>query len=207
MKLRSGPSGPLFSGNPGDVLVCQGGDEWAPGPGGGGASAVRAAFGLIGNSAVVAPSGVPVPIPLQDVLIFAGPSWTNGDVLAGSFVVNLGNAPGNPTNWKAFIRPEVSIDSGATWHSVDGPSTFVAGGYETTVPLVGDNSGASIACQYAVAVTGVLPSDSVQVRLAYVATSQISIGGAVAPGILSMHEARAIPAAQIAQGPSTVLSP
>ena len=38
MRLTSAPSGPPFVGALGDVLVCQGGDQWAPGPGGGGAS-------------------------------------------------------------------------------------------------------------------------------------------------------------------------
>ena len=35
MRLSAAPSGPAFVGAPGDSLVCLGGDQWTPGPGGG----------------------------------------------------------------------------------------------------------------------------------------------------------------------------
>ena len=35
MRLTAAPSGPAFVGAPGDSLVCLGGDQWTPGPGGG----------------------------------------------------------------------------------------------------------------------------------------------------------------------------
>jgi hypothetical protein len=201
MKLRSGPSGPLFSGNPGDVLVCIGGSEWAPGPGGG--RLVQRAYGLIDSQAVV-PPGIDLPLPTTVPVVF--PTWTAGDTLDVVVAVPIGNTAVTPDAWTLVLLPQVSIDNGATWQHVGDPSGLVAFGYQAGV-TPGAANGSSIGCTFAVPLSPP-PGNGVGCRLTYQSSVTWALGSSIAPpGPVAILRAERVPAALVVQPSPLVLVP
>jgi hypothetical protein len=173
------------------------------GAGGGSAPLSRAFIALASQSLPPTPGGL-TQVPGSVVVTF--PSWTAGDVLEGVLSVGAGASEGESLNWGC--APEVSLDSGATWHPIINgaqPSDFVAAGADIasgTPPLFG-----TYAQAFAVPLQTTGP---VQVRVSYANNSSgnVSLGFAgsgltITSGLL----VKRVPAAEyIAAGP-LVLSP
>ena len=201
MRLTTAPSGPPFVGAPGDSLVCLGGDQWAPGPGGGSAPLETAVDGIISAPAV----GPVIPwfaFPATQTLTFA--TWAAGDILRARGQFQVGTVAFGPANLLVGFAPTVSVDGGATYQNIGVGLEVIGAAYQVELPAPGDISGATI---YFDAWIALAAAAAPLVRLAYGATASFTLGGPAGGGVSQWSIQRYSPAAFPLNPPVTTLVP
>jgi hypothetical protein len=203
MRLTQAPSGPPFVGVLGDVLVCQGGDQWAPGPGGGGGGGgplETAVEGIPSAPAVgvVAPWAI---FPGTGVLTFA--SWAAGDILRARGQFQIGTVAFGPANMLAGFAPTVSVDGGATYQNI-GVGLEVIGAAYQFAGVAGDIAGSTVYFDAWIALPAAAPP---LVRLAYGASATFTLGGPAGGGVSQWSIQRYSPVAFPLNPPVTTLIP